>query len=272
MNKKVILLLISVLLLFSSCNMFVTNPNPLIGYYRISESEVSTAALFCLSIEENGYFILFQAGGLSSNESIIYEGVYDLSMSNFDFLNASGSLDLHVTSVHNAEGTAGLALSYAEGDNVNPFNFKWTLDKETGIAELELSSRNLYICDIPGTGYSISSREYERITGIDLTPDEETPENPDEELPDTPEEPGTDEPEETPDTPENPDEETPEDPSTDPDNPDTEDPDGDGSEEGNTDDGAGSEDQGGEGIDDTTDPSEPPETDSSEDTDTEIIA
>ena len=262
MNKKVILLLIAIPLLFSSCNMFVTDPNPLIGYYRISESEVSTAALFCLSIEENGYFILFQAGGLNSNESIIYEGVYDLSMSNFDFLNASGSLDLHVTSVHNAEGTAGLALSYAEGDNVNPFNFKWTLDNETGIAELELSSRNLYICDIPGTGYSISAREYERITGIDLTPDEETPEKPDEELPDTPEEPGTDEPGENPDTPENPDEE----PSTDPDNPGTEP----GDDAENPDDGEDGENQ--EGNDDTTDPSEPPETDPSEDTDTEIAA
>lgn len=244
MNKKVILLLIAIPLLFSSCNMFVTDPNPLIGYYRISESEVSTAALFCLSIEENGYFILFQAGGLNSNESIIYEGVYDLSMSNFDFLNASGALDLHVTSIHNAEGTAGLALSYAEGDNINPFNFKWTLDKETGIAELELSSRNLYLCDIPGTGYSISAREYERITGIDLTPDEETPENPDEEVPDTPEEPGTD----------------------------TDDSDEDDSENVNPDEGEGG-DQEWEGTDDTTDPTEPPETEPSEDnTDTEIIA
>ena len=267
MNKRILLLIISIVLLFSSCNMFVTNPNPLIGYYRITESEVSTAALFCLSIEENGYFILFQAGGLNSNESIIYEGVYDLSMSNFDFFNASGSLDLHVTSVHNAAGTAGLALSYAEGDNVNPFNFKWTLNKETGIAELALSSRNLYLCDIPGTGYSISSREYERITGIDLTPDEETPENPsDEESPETPpeEEPGTDNPDED-DTPEEPGEEAPEEPDTNPENPGEEvtDPDqqpGEGEGDGN---------QEGEGGDENTNP---PETEPSEDTDTEIVA
>ena len=242
MNKRLLLLIISIVMLFSSCNMFVTNPNPLIGYYRITESEVSTAALFCLSIDENGYFILFQAGGLNSNESIIYEGVYDLSMSNFDFFNASGSLDLHVTSVHNAAGTAGLALSYAEGDNVNPFNFKWTLNKDTGIAELALSSRNLYLCDIPGTGYSISSREYERITGIDLTPDEETPENPDdEESPETPpeEEPGTD----------NPDEEV-----TDPDQ---------------QPEGEGDENQEEEGGNENTNP---PETEPSEDTDTEIVA
>ena len=242
MNKRLLLLIISIILLFPSCNMFVTNPNPLIGYYRITESEVSTAALFCLSIDENGYFILFQAGGLNSNESIIYEGVYDLSMSNFDFFNASGSLDLHVTSVHNAAGTAGLALSYAEGDNVNPFNFKWTLNKDTGIAELALSSRNLYLCDIPGTGYSISSREYERITGIDLTPDEETPENPDdEESPETPpeEEPGTD----------NPDEEV-----TDPDQ---------------QPEGEGDENQEEEGGNENTNP---PETEPSEDTDTEIVA
>ena len=265
MNKRILLLIISIVLLFSSCNMFVTNPNPLIGYYRITESEVSTATLFCLSIEENGYFILFQAGGLNSNESIIYEGVYDLLMSNFDFFDASGSLDLHVTSVHNAEGTAGLALSYAEGDNVNPFNFKWTLDKETGIAELALSSRNLYLCDIPGTGYSISSREYERITGIDLTPDEETPENPDdEESPETPseEEPGTDEPGEDVDTPEEP---GTEEPDPEPENPGEEvtDPDqqhGEGEDDGN---------QEGEGGDQNTNP---PETEPSEDTDTEIIA
>lgn len=266
MNKRLLLLIISIILLFPSCNMFVTNPNPLIGYYRITESEVSTAALFCLSIEENGYFILFQAGGLNSNESIIYEGVYDLSMSNFDFFNASGSLDLHVTSVHNAEGTAGLALSYAEGDNVNPFNFKWTLNKETGIAELALSSRNLYLCDIPGTGYSISLREYERITGIDLTPDEETPETPDdEESPETPpeEEPGTDNPDED-DTPEEPGEEAPEEPDTNPENPGEEvtDPDqqpGEGEGDGN---------QEGEGGDENTNP---PETEPSEDTDTEIV-
>lgn len=267
MNKRLLLLIISIILLFPSCNMFVTNPNPLIGYYRITESEVSTAALFCLSIEENGYFILFQAGGLNSNESIIYEGVYDLSMSNFDFFNASGSLDLHVTSVHNAEGTAGLALSYAEGDNVNPFNFKWTLNKETGIAELALSSRNLYLCDIPGTGYSISLREYERITGIDLTPDEETPETPDdEESPETPpeEEPGTDNPDED-DTPEEPGEETPEEPDTNPENPGEEvtDPD----QQPGEDEGDGN--QEGEGGDENTNP---PETEPSKDTDTEIVA
>ena len=41
-----------------------------------------------------------------------------MSMTSFDFFNASGTLKLHVTSLHNNEGTGGLSLSSEEGKNV----------------------------------------------------------------------------------------------------------------------------------------------------------
>lgn len=263
MNKRLLIISVLILFVFASCNMFVTNPNPLIGCYKVSDTYGSKAAYYYYVIEDNGYFLLWQSGGSTSSTSVVYEGVWEMSMTSFDFFNASGTLKLHVTSLHNSEGTGGLSLSSEEGKNVNPFTFLWTLDESTGVTELVLATQDPDLCNLPGTAFSINEQEFERATGIDLTPDEETSENPDEDVPDTPEEPGTDEPGENPETPENPDEETPEEP-------DTEDPDGDGSEEVNPDEGEG-EDQEGEGNDDTTNPSEP-ETEPSEDTDTEIVA
>ena len=275
MSKKKLLsvLIISLAVLFTSCNQIITSPNPLIGCYRVSQTSGSKAGLFYYFLEDNGYFVLYQAGGANSNEFIKFEGVWYYTLNHFDFIDANGSLTLKVTQTDNANNASGLALSYGEDNDENEFEFSWHLDTATGITSLILHSENPDICNIPETGFSINVQEFERATGSDLYPDEEVPE--------TPEEPGTDEPGENPETPENPDEETPEEPdteepSTDPDTEepgtDTEDPDGDGSEEVNPDDGEGSEDQEGEGNDDTTNPSEPPETEPSEDTDTDIVA
>ena len=266
MNKRLLIISMITLFFFASCNMFVTNPNPLIGCYKVSDTYGSKAAYYYYVIEDNGYFLLWQSGGSTSSTSVVYEGVWDLSMTSFDFFNASGTIKLHVTSLHNSEGTGGLSLSSEEENNVNPFTFVWQLDENSGVSELVLSTQDLDLCNLPGTAFSISEQEFERATGIDLTPDEETPETPDdEESPETsPEEPGTDNPDED-DTPEEPGEETPEEPDTNPENPGEEvtDPDqqpGEGEGDGN---------QEGEGGDENTNP---PETEPSEDTDTEIVA
>ena len=269
MFKRIISIVVSVtiVLLISSCNMFVTNPNPLLGCYKVSDTYGSKAAYYYYVIEDNGYFLLWQSGGSTSSTSVVYEGVWDLSMTSFDFFNASGTIKLHVTSLHNSEGTGGLSLSSEEGNNVNPFTFIWQLDENSGVSELVLSTQDPDLCNLPGTAFSISEQEFERATGIDLTPDEETPETPDdEESPETPpeEEPGTDNPDED-DTPEEPGEETPEEPDTNPENPGEEvtDPD----QQPGEDEGDGN--QEGEGGDENTNP---PETEPSEDTDTEIVA
>ena len=216
------LIFIAAALLFTSCGMFVTKPNPLIGCYKVVSSQASDAALFYYSIEENGYYALVQAGGLNSSTPIIFEGVWEIGLSHFDFFSASGTLKLHVTSVHNAENTYGLALSYADGNNINPFTFVWELDGSTGVASLVLESQNEYLCRIPETGYTISEQEFERATGLEFGNPE--PENPDAEEPDT-EEPDTEEPDtEDPDT-EDPDTEEPDTEDPDTEDPDTEDPD-----------------------------------------------
>ena len=266
MSKKKIFsaLIILLVILFTSCNQIITSPNPLTGCYRVSQTSGSKAGLFYYFLEDNGYFVLYQAGGANSNEFIKFEGVWYYTLKHFDFIDANGSLTLKVTRTENANNASGLALSYNEDNDENEFEFSWHLDTATGVTSLILHSENPDICNIPETGFSISVQEFERATGADLYPDEE--------IPDTPEEPGTDEPEENPGTPENPDEETPEEPGTEEPGTDTENPDGDGSEEVNPDDGEGGEEQGGEGTDDTTDPAEPPATEPSEDTDTEIVA
>lgn len=269
MFKRIISIVVSVtiVLLISSCNMFVTNPNPLLGCYKVSETYGSKAAYYYYVIEDNGYFLLWQSGGSTSSTSVVYEGIWDLSMTSFDFFNASGTIKLHVTSLHNSEGTGGLSLSSEEGNNVNPFTFVWQLDENSGVSELVLSTQDPDLCNLPGTAFSISEQEFERATGIDLTPDEETPETPnDEGSPETPpeEEPGTDNPDED-DTPEEPGEETPEEPDTNPENPGEEvtDPDqqpGEGEGDGNQEEDGGDEN------------TNPPETEPSEDTDTELTA
>ena len=198
MNRiKAFIVILSVTVL-SACNMFVTNPNPLIGYYRVSDTYGSKAGRFYYSLEENGYFVLVQPGGQNSDEQIVFEGVWAYSLSHFDFFQASGTINLHVSSVDNFDGTAGLALSYEEGNSDNLFSFSWKLDKNTGVTELELGSQDLDVCNVPGIGYSISAQEFERVTGIDVVPDEPV-------TPDTPTDPDTPETPENPDDTENPD-------------------------------------------------------------------
>ena len=273
MNKRLLIISIITLFVFASCNMFVTNPNPLIGCYKVSDTYGSKAAYYYYVIEDNGYFLLWQSGGSTSSTSVVYQGVWEMNITSFDFFNASGTLKLHVTLLHNSEGTGGLSLSSEEGKNVNPFTFLWTLDESTGVTELILATQDPDLCNLPGTAFSISEQEFERATGIDLTPDEETPEEPgDEESPETPPEegPGIDEPDEDVDTPEAPGEETPEEPGTE--EPDSE-PENPGEEVTDPDqqpgEGEGDENQEDDGGDENTDP---PETEPSEDTDTEIVA
>ena len=262
MNKRLLIISIITLFVFASCNMFVTNPNPLIGCYKVSDTYGSKAAYYYYVIEDNGYFLLWQSGGSTSSTSVVYQGVWEMNITSFDFFSASGTIKLHVTSLHNSEGTGGLSLSSEEGKNVNPFTFVWQLDENSGVSELVLSTQDPDLCNLPGTAFSISEQEFERATGIDLAPDEETPETPDdEESPETPpEEPGTDNPDED-DTPEEP---GTEEPDQEPENPGEEVTDPDQQPEGE-----GDENQEEEGGDENTNS---PETEPSEDTDTEIVA
>ena len=260
MSKKKIfsIVILLIIVLFTSCNQIITTPNPLIGFYRVSQTSGSKAGLFYYFLEDNGYFVLYQAGGTNSNEFIKFEGVWYYTLNHFDFMNANGTLTLKVNLTENANNSSGLALSYGEENNENEFEFSWNLNAVTGVTSLILHSENPDICNIPETGFSISMQEFERATGADLYPDEEVPE--------TPEEPGTDNPEGTPENPpEEPGEETPEGPDTNPGNPGEEvtDPDqqpGEGEGDGN---------QEGEGGDENTNP---PETEPSEDIDTELTA
>ena len=252
--KKIRTVLFSLLtmIIIVSCDLFVTDPNPLIGCYRFSESAVSDAALYYLAIEENQYFIFVQAGGINSSTPIIFEGVWEMSASHFDFFKSAGTIKLHVTSVHNADNTAGLALSYTENNNINPFTYSWILDGASGIAELVLNSQNQYLCNIAVPGYTISEQEFERATGWNIG--EEEPETPDDPGTDDPgtddpgtDDPGTDDPGTDDPGTDDPDTDDPDTDDPDTDDPDTDDPD---TEETppETEDGQGTEDSNGEAI------------------------
>ncbi|MBO8435628.1 MAG: hypothetical protein IAA97_01435, partial [Spirochaetes bacterium] len=193
MNKRIILsMFAAILLLFSSCDMFIATANPLIGYYKVSDTYGSKAAYYYYYLAEDGMFGVYQAGGAGSSDEVVYEGVWEYSLSHFDFFTASGSIILHTTSFLGNSDTSGLSLSIEEG-NSNPFLFNWTLDKDTGITVLVLSTRDPDVCNLPGIAFSISEDEFERATGIIYNPDEPAPEEPGTEDPGT-EEPGTEDP------------------------------------------------------------------------------
>lgn len=236
MSKKKIfsIVILLIIVLFTSCNQIITTPNPLIGCYKVSQTSGSKAGLFYYFLEDNGYFVLYQAGGTNSNEFIKFEGVWYYTLNHFDFMNANGTLTLKVNLTENANNSSGLALSYGEENNENEFEFSWNLNAATGVTSLILHSENPDICNIPETGFSISVQEFERATGSDLYPDEEVPE--------IPEEPDS--------NPENPGEEV-----TDPDQQPGE--------------GEDDENQEGEGGDENTNP---PETEPTGDSDTELTA
>ena len=90
MNRFRVVLIAFFSVALASCSMFVTNPNPLIGYYRISDTYGSKAGLFYYGLEADGYFVLVQPGGQNSDEQIVYEGVWEYSLTHFDFFQASG--------------------------------------------------------------------------------------------------------------------------------------------------------------------------------------
>ena len=245
MSKRFILPLFAlILLLFTSCDMFITTPNPLVGFYKVSDTYGSTAAYYYYYLAEDGLFSVYQAGGKGSSEEVVFEGLWEYSLNHFDFFTASGDVVLHVTSFHGNPDTSGLSLSHEEGKNANPFSFIWNLDKDTGITVLMFSTDDPDICNLPGIAFSISEDEFERATGLVYNPDPEVPDEPDTDEP-TPDEPGTDEPgtdepdidepgtdepdtdepdTDEPDT-ENPDTENPDIENPDTENPDTENPD-----------------------------------------------
>ena len=72
MNRALKLIAALMLFILSSCDMFVTEPNPLVGYYKVSDTKGSVAARFYYTLEENGFFSLSQAGGRNSSEFITF--------------------------------------------------------------------------------------------------------------------------------------------------------------------------------------------------------
>lgn len=148
MKRKLILLSIIIVCLFSmlSCEMKV--PNPIVGAYRLPRTDNVTDQA-CLYLGPDGTFEYYQF----ANDVIWWsKGTYTLTLGAYNFLYASGDLVLRTTECAPNDETKSLLIK-----GVLSVKFSWECDKDFGpkrmniyIADVELSD-NGYRCEYLGS-------------------------------------------------------------------------------------------------------------------------
>ena len=109
-----------------------------------------------LKLEENGEFTFVQFGGASTAVPAIINGTFKFDMTSYSYTELNGNLVLAVDSVENESIETILSK-----DSENQFFVYWKLDSNTGIAYIDLESKNLNICNNIYNGREINSREFD---------------------------------------------------------------------------------------------------------------
>lgn len=156
MKRRIILIFILSIVLFSSC--INTHPEPLLGAYRFDDTSASLSSEYLLRLYDNGQFALIKAGGSGSDAAYFFAGDYKVRLDQFNFLKASGSLELTITVNNAPESIQNLPLSLT---SPNVYTFYWESDKDKGPKLLQLKSSNTGVCRDLGDGYPIQIKIFE---------------------------------------------------------------------------------------------------------------
>ena len=155
-------------LLMAGCDSIITDPNPLIGCYKISLSEGGYSYAF--GLHEDNSFEMLQYAGSDCYASI---GTYAIELSSFDFKTATGYITFTVT--QQDDGLGGICLS-REAENIYMFTWEANTENFNRLLTLEAVSGGR---DFPSYAVSMAEADYyaerEKWTGIPA-PEPEIPE------------------------------------------------------------------------------------------------
>lgn len=158
MIRKILAIVFSCMML-ASCADFSQLPNPILGTYILDASDLGASqySLAGIGFRPDGTFLYIEVVPGTSG-TVAIEGRYEIVLSGYDFVEASGYLYLKVPEEGYPQGVGNLYLSKGE----NPFLFDWECDRNNGPVSLTLvkdprdPSANL---ELKYNGSSLSSLE-----------------------------------------------------------------------------------------------------------------
>lgn len=156
MKKKLIIILLVACISLSSC--IITHPTPLVGAYRFDDTSASLSSDYMIRLYEDGTFALIKAGGENCHTAYVFEGTYSMDLEKFNFLKASGNINLTITDNNVPPYIQNLPFSIV---SPNPYSFYWECDKDKGPQLLQMKSRNTGICKDLGEGYPMPESAFE---------------------------------------------------------------------------------------------------------------
>ncbi len=128
-KAKVLVLIITAVLLLTSCNHEI--PNPIIGTYSL-KAEGSIYDSAAISLNKDGSFVFMQIIS-GTDKQITLEGTYSYNLRAFNFTSADGSITLEVKTPM-PTGVQGTFLK----EGTNYFLYDWKCDKDNGPQSITL--------------------------------------------------------------------------------------------------------------------------------------
>ncbi len=129
MRMRVFIIAILASLSLVSCTAEIGNP--IAASYEVKSLESDDFAYFYLSLDEDGSFILIGSGGNASSEAYVISGSYSFTITSFDFIKGSGSVNFMVDDI--PDDITGMAMS--EGNN--NYTFYWQIDRNSGARTMD---------------------------------------------------------------------------------------------------------------------------------------
>lgn len=164
---KIITAILAIIML-ASCDSIITDPNPLIGCYKIVVAD--GAYSYAFSLREDGTYDILQYAESGGYATI---GTYTIALASFDFKKATGYITFVVES--QMEGLSSYCFTK---DVENRYAFEWDANAVDAVRTLILEPISGGD-EFPGEAVSMLDSEYyaerERWTGIPA-PEPEIPE------------------------------------------------------------------------------------------------
>ena len=165
--KNIAIMLMAIIML-AGCDSIITDPNPLIGCYKIVVAD--GAYSYAFSLRDDGTYDILQYAESSGYATI---GTYTIDLVSFDFEKATGYITFLVES--QMEGLS--KYCFTEGVE-NRYAFEWNANSADSVRTLILEPISCG-SEFPGEAVSMLDSEYyserERWTGIPA-PEPEIPE------------------------------------------------------------------------------------------------
>ncbi len=153
----IILILLSIILILSSCAPGV--PNPIVGTYSLRAEDSQTQDAASVALKKDGTFVFVQIIPETSR-TLKIEGRYEYVLRAFNFTSADGSIYFSVKEGSIPDEISNSFLS----EGTNSFQYGWKCDKNNGAESLTLTtdpnnSAEIYIFSYSGSETALDGYE-----------------------------------------------------------------------------------------------------------------